>query len=276
MKYELGFLGAGNMAEALARAAIEKGVLHARDIVAADPNPARHEVFAKLGVTWSGANSQVIRDARQVVIAVKPQTLPQVAGDLAAEVTAEHVVVSIMAGISTAKLTAAINGKRADAGLPPLALRLVRVMPNTPLMVGLGMAGVALGPQARRGDEALTLRILGSAGKAVMVEESKIDAITAVSGSGPAYVFYLAEAMHQAAVDLGLGEHADQLVRQTILGAAHLLAQSPDTAAELRRKVTSPGGTTEAAIKHLEGNMTTAVVVNAVKAAEKRSRELGA
>jgi pyrroline-5-carboxylate reductase len=276
MKYELGFLGAGNMAEALARAAIDKGIVRARDIIAADPSPARHEVFAKLGVTWSGSNAQVIRDSRQVVIAVKPQTLPQIAGDLAAEVTPEHVVVSIMAGISTAKLTAAISGGRTAAGLPPVALRLVRVMPNTPLMVGFGMAGVALGAQARRGDEALALKVLGSAGKAVLVDEDKIDAITAVSGSGPAYVFYLAEAMHQAAIDLGLGEHADMLVRQTILGSAQLLAQSANSAAELRRKVTSPGGTTEAAIKHMEGNMTTAVIVNAIKAAEKRSRELGA
>ena len=276
MKYMLGFVGAGNMAVAIARAAVTKGVVSAREIIAADPNPARQAVFAGLGVTWAPDNASVIRAAQQVLIAVKPQTMPKVAADLAAHLTPEHVVISIMAGIGTAKLAAAINAARSSSGLPALPLRLIRVMPNTPLMVGMGMAALALGSQARRDDADLTLKLFGSAGKAIMVEESKIDAVTAVSGSGPAYVFYLAEAMQQAALDLGLGADSDMLVRQTILGAAHLLAQSPDSAAELRRKVTSPAGTTEAAIKHMEGNMTIAVIVNAVKAAEKRSRELGA
>jgi pyrroline-5-carboxylate reductase len=148
-------------------------------------------------------------------------------------------------------------------------------MPNTPLMSGFGMAGVSLSKSAQPGDEALTMKLFSAGGKAIVVDESKLDAITAVSGSGPAYVFYLAEAMEKAARDLGLGEDANLLVRQTILGAANLLVDSNEPPAELRRKVTSPGGTTEAAIKHLDGNKSTDVVINAIKAAEKRSKELG-
>jgi pyrroline-5-carboxylate reductase len=142
-------------------------------------------------------------------------------------------------------------------------------------MVGHGMAGISLGKDARPGDEALTLKLFLAGGEAIMVDESQLDAITAVSGSGPAYVFYLAEAMERAARELGLTDNASLLVRQTIFGAAHLLATSGEPPAELRRKVTSPGGTTEAATKHMDGNKTIDVIVNAMKAAEKRSKELG-
>ncbi len=152
---------------------------------------------------------------------------------------------------------------------------LIRVMPNTPMMVSQGMAGIAVGPGVAASEAELTMKLFAAGGKAVRVEEALIDAITAVSGSGPAYVFYLAEAMQQAATDLGLGEHARLLVGQTLLGAATLLLNSPDSAAELRRKVTSPGGTTEAAIKHLDANQVKQVWSDAVKMAEKRSKELG-
>jgi len=176
----------------------------------------------------------------------------------------QQIVMSIMAGITIERIQSVL-GKPA---------RIVRVMPNTPLMVGCGMAGVAVGPGARPGDDALALRLFGAAGKAVPVPEDLLDAVTAVSGSGPAYLFYLAEAMTEAARALGLEEHADLFVRQTILGSARLLSDSERSARELRRQVTSPGGTTEAAVNHLDGNATTQVVINAIKAAAQRSREL--
>ena len=264
--YKLGFLGAGNMAEAIARAALENGLLKVGDMIAADPVPQRREVFTQLGIAAGEDNVRVIREAAQIMLAVKPQTFAAVGAQLGQVDPAKQVVLSIMAGIPSGKIVA-LSGK---------PLRVVRIMPNTPVMVGAGMAGVALGQHARAGDEALTMRLFGAAGKAVLVSEQAIDAITAVSGSGPAYVFYLAEAMQKAAAELGLGEHADVLVRQTILGAAKLLSESSDTAAELRRKVTSPGGTTEAAIRHMEGQGLGAAVVEAIKAAEIRSRELGA
>lgn len=274
MKYDLGFLGAGNMAEAIARAAIDKGVLGADKMIASDPVDARRDIFSKLGITTTTDNAAVIRDSAQVLIAVKPQMMAQAAADLAAHGKPEQIIVSIMAGVTSVKLAATMaQVSSLKSQVPP---RIVRVMPNTPLMVGFGMAGIALGADARPGDEALAVKLFGAGGKAILVDEAKIDAITAISGSGPAYIFYLAEAMERAARELGLGDDSPLLVRQTILGAAHLLSVSSDPPAELRRKVTSPGGTTEAAIKHLDGNKTTEVFVNAMKAAEKRSKELGA
>jgi pyrroline-5-carboxylate reductase len=266
MQYELGFLGAGNMAEAIARAAIDRSVLRPVQMIAADPSDERRAVFDKLGVTVTADNAQAIRAARQVLVAVKPQVMAKAAADLAAHGSAEQVIISIMAGVTSDKLARTI-GKDC---------RIVRVMPNTPLMVGRGMAGVALGEHARSGDEALTLQLFSAAGEAIVVEEKLIDGITAVSGSGPAYVFYLAEAMERAARELGLGDHSPLLVRQTILGAAELLAKLGEPPVELRRKVTSPGGTTEAAIQHMDGRGVAAAVGEAIRAAERRSQELGA
>lgn len=270
MRYELGFLGAGNMAEAIVRGAIGQGILAPGQMIASDVSEARRELFASLGVAVTTDNATVVSQSRQIMLAVKPQTLPQIA-PLLEQVTDDQIVITIMAGIGTAKLTGLM---RPRGGNPP---RLIRVMPNTPLMVGLGMSGIALGAGAKPGDEALTLRLFGcDKNKAIVVPEAKIDAITAVSGSGPAYIYYLAEAMEKAARELGLGDEARLLVSQTIVGAARLLVESPDTAAELRRKVTSPGGTTEAALRHMDGNKSIDVVVNAIKAAQKRSVELGA
>lgn len=274
MKYELGFLGAGNMAEAIVKAVTSTGLLKAGQLIASDPSDARRAVFAGLGVTCVADNESVIKQSKQVLVAVKPQVMLQAAADLGKFGAVDQIIISIMAGVSSAKLASAVAAGRAGGNANQV--RVIRVMPNTPLQVGFGMAGIALGTGAKPGDEALTLKLFTAGGKAVVVPESAIDAITAVSGSGPAYVFYLAEAMEAAAAQLGLGEHGRLLVAQTILGSAQLLAASTDTPAELRRKVTSPGGTTEAAIKHMDGNKSIDVIVNAIKAAERRSKELGA
>ena len=154
--------------------------------------------------------------------------------------------------------------------------KVLRIMPNTPLLVGQGMSAIALGRHAHMGDEVLAMGIFQSAGEAVLLGEELLDAVTAVSGSGPAYLFYLAEAMAEAARDLGLkGKLPEVLTRQTLLGAAQLLCDSDASAAELRRRVTSPGGTTEAAITHMDKSKMKAVVGNAIRKAEQRSRELG-
>lgn len=264
-RYALGFVGAGNMAEAIARGAIGKGVLKPGEMVASDPSAARKQVFAGMGVQVVDRNAEVIALSGQVLLAIKPQVLPELAGELAEHGRDGQVLISIMAGIGTGKLCEAI-------GKP---VRAVRVMPNTPMMVGLGMSGLAVGEHAQAGDEALAMKLFGAAGEVVRVEEQLMDAVTAVSGSGPAYVYYLAEAMEKAAGELGLGEHARLFVSQTLLGAAKMLAESPDTVAELRRKVTSPGGTTAAAIGHMESHKLIDIVADAVKAAEARGRELG-
>ncbi|MEE9404037.1 MAG: pyrroline-5-carboxylate reductase [Algisphaera sp.] len=266
MKYQLGLIGAGNMAEAIARGAIDRGVLPKGSICAADPSPERRALFESFGVVPIDNNAQVVAQSQSIMLAIKPQILGKLAGDFEKLDRENQTVISIMAGLGSVKIEAVLGGPA----------RVVRVMPNTPLMVGHGMAGVALGVHAKPGDDALAMELFGACGEAVRVAESDLDAVTAVSGSGPAYLFYLAQAMEQAAVDLGLSKHARQLVAQTLLGSAELLAQSPDDAATLRDKVTSPGGTTAAAIAHFDAQGVAKSIVGALTAARDRSVELGA
>lgn len=263
----LGFIGSGNMAEAIARAAVDQGVLTPGDMIAADLSEARRDVFADMGVEVTDDAATVLAACEQVMIAIKPQHAQELCDVLSGQVSDDQIVISIMAGISTAKLAQMLGG----------SVRVIRVMPNTPLIVGLGMAGVCRGDDAFEGDESLSMKLFGSGmSEAVLVDEPKIDAITAVSGSGPAYLFYLAEAMEEAAASLGLGEAGERLVTQTLLGAATLLLQSPDPASELRRKVTSPGGTTQAAIEHMESQNVRSAIAEAVRKAQAKSLELGA
>lgn len=266
MRYELGFLGGGNMAEAIVRAAVERSIVPATKIVVSDPVAERLALFKAMGVHAVSDNGLVIHESAQVVLAVKPQTLPKLAEELRGLDAERQVVISIMAGVTSAKIEAAVGGPT----------RIVRVMPNTPLLVGLGMSAVAVGKNAKSGDETLTMRLFAAAGEAVRVEEKALDAVTAVSGSGPAYVFYLAEAMIAAGESLGLSpEHAALLSKQTILGAAKLLCESKETAQDLRRKVTSPGGTTQAALEHMESQRVKQHVIDAIRKAAERSAELG-
>ncbi len=270
MTHALGIIGAGNMAEAIVRGAIDRGELTAKQLIAADPAESRRAVFERLGVRTTEDNAAVVAEAQRILLAVKPQSLDQIAPTLQKIDAAAAPVISIMAGISTARLARAMA---ADAD----RARLVRVMPNTPLLVGLGMAGIAGGPGARPEDLAFTERLFRSAGRVVRVDESQMDAITAVSGSGPAYLYYLAEAMVEAAGRLGLdAEQSGLLVEQTLLGAATLLREADEPPAELRRRVSSPGGTTEAAINQLEGDRVREHLVAAIERAAQRSAELGA
>ncbi|QDU71646.1 pyrroline-5-carboxylate reductase [Mucisphaera calidilacus] len=263
--YRLGLIGAGNMAEAIARSAVEAGVLEAGQIVASDPSAERLSVFEAMGVAVTQENRRVVGESEQVMLAIKPQVLEAIAGDLSG-LSSDQVLISIMAGLGTAKIAAVI-------GKP---VRVVRVMPNTPVMVGKGMAGVCVGADTQAGDEDLAVRLFESGGEVVRVDESLMDAVTAVSGSGPAYLFYLAEAMIEAAGAVGIDADAERLVRQTIYGSAELLVRSDESAGELRRRVTSPGGTTAAAIERLEASEVRAAVVRAIQAARDRGRELGA
>lgn len=266
MKYKLGFIGAGNMAEAVAKAAINQGLVEPAKIIASDTNESRRKLFADLGITVTEDTSEVIAESKQVMLAIKPQIFPEIGTMLGKIDPQRQIVISIMAGITTAKIAQL-------AGQP---MRIIRVMPNTPMMVGQGMAGVSMGECCQPGDDEFAMKLFGAAGKAVSVSESDIDAITAISGSGPAYIFYLAEAMQEAAQKMGLGEEDSAiLAQQTILGAALLLGQSEDSAGELRRKVTSPGGTTEAALNHMEANNVRENITNGILKAQAKSIELG-
>lgn len=265
MKYKIGFIGAGNMAEAVANAAINQGLVEPSKIIASDTNASRRKLFADLGIIVTEDTAQVITESKQVMLAIKPQIFPEIAPMLGKIDTQRQIVISIMAGITTAKITEL-------AGQP---MRIIRVMPNTPMMVGQGMAGVSMGECCQPGDDEFAMQLFGAAGQAVSVSESDIDAITAISGSGPAYIFYLAEAMQEAAQKMGLGEEGAVLAQQTILGAALLLGQSEDSAGELRRKVTSPGGTTEAALTHMEQNNVRQNITDGILKAQAKSIELG-
>lgn len=264
-EHQVGFIGGGNMAEAIIRAAISAEILPPAQIFVFDPNAARCAMFEKLGAAIAKSNHEVVSRAQQVVLAIKPQKFEALTADLCDLDADQQIVISIMAGVSSQRIEQV-------AGKP---LRIVRVMPNTPILVGAGMSAAALCGCAKPGDDELTMRLFGAGGEVIRTSEEALHAVTAVSGSGPAYVFYLAEAMQRAADDLGLGEHADLLVRRTILGAATLLSRSSDSAVELRRKVSSPGGTTEAAIAHMNQQQLADIIKQAMHAAEKRSRELG-
>jgi len=261
------FMGAGNMTEALVRGLLAAGLATAKDLVVTDIAPARLEHFrARYGVAGSSDNAAAARAADVIVLAVKPQQLADVCRALAGALERDPLVISIAAGILTARIEEALGG----------AARVVRAMPNTPALVGAGITAIAPGRRATAADLNLAERLLGAAGAVVRVGEEDLDAVTAVSGSGPAYVFYLAEAMREAASQLGLSlDVADALVRRTILGAGRLLeAEAGTLPEELRRRVTSKGGTTEAAVSELEARKVREAFVAAVIAAAARARAL--
>lgn len=264
MRYKLGFIGCGNMAQAIAGGAIRKSVLAPRDIIASDPSEANRAVFAEWGSEATPDNSDVITQAEQVLLAVKPQVFPVVAEQFA-DGPGGQVLISIMAGIPSKNIADAI-------GRP---CRIIRVMPNTPALVGDGMAGIALGQGAETADGELAKKLFAAVGEVVELDEPMIDAINAISGSGPAYLFYLAEAMERAAAELGLGDRARQIVAQTLMGSGRLLAESGEDPAELRRKVTSPGGTTLAASTHMDEKQVQPAIVEAIHKAFERAKELG-
>jgi pyrroline-5-carboxylate reductase len=267
--YELGIIGAGNMAEAIARGVTAKRLLRADEIIAADVSPQRRELFEKqLGIRAVEHNADVARQSRAVLLSVKPQQMAEALAALAPAMSDQTLVISIAAGISTSFIE-----KHLGAGKK---WRVARVMPNTPMLVGEGMSGIARGANASDEDLATVRRMFESAGDVVEVTEDKMNAVTALSGSGPAYFFLLVEQMIAAGVDMGLSAaQARQMAAKTALGAAKMLATSPDAPEELRRKVTSPGGTTHAAITHMQAQNVPQAIVDAIKAAERRGRELG-
>jgi pyrroline-5-carboxylate reductase len=263
---QLGVIGAGNMAEALVRGVLSAGVLEAGDIVAADPDEGRRRLFAdELGVEATADNT-VPAGCPRVLLAVKPQVMGDVLDGFTDAVRADATVISIAAGVPTSL----IDGKLGGRG------RIVRVMPNTPMLAGAGVSALAAGPRATDDDLAWTRRLLAASGETVTVEENLMDAVTAVSGSGPAYFFYLIEAMVAAGVAEGLAsDTAALLAARTCAGAAKLLEATGESPEALRARVTSPGGTTQRAVETLDAAGVKDALITAVRAAAQRSRELG-
>jgi pyrroline-5-carboxylate reductase len=266
MIYELGILGAGNMAEAIVRGVVNAGRIAHNCIIAADVSPQRRELFeTQLNVKAIDDNRAVAAQSRILLLSVKPQMCKAVLEGIADAVHPDATIISIMAGISSHYIDAALGGNR----------RVVRTMPNTPMLVGEGMAAISAGQHATAEDLSKARQLFESAASVIEVQEDQIDAVTAVSGSGPAYFFFLVEQMVAAGVKLGLSpEQAHLLASKTAMGAAKMLVDSSDSPTELRRKVTSPGGTTQAAITTMEQMQLPAIVLQAMQACADRSREL--
>jgi pyrroline-5-carboxylate reductase len=266
--YELAIIGAGNMAEAIARGLVRGNVFTPDQMIAADVAPERRELFSKqLSIKAVESPAQAVSAAPRVLLSVKPQTMKQVLADMQPVIPADALVISIAAGISSRFI---------EQGLAPKPCRVIRTMPNTPMLVGEGMVAIAPGSRATKQDIEEARRLFSPAATVIDVTEDKLDAVTALSGSGPAYFFFLVEQMTRAGIEMGLTEQeASTLASRTALGAAKMLTGSTDSPQELRRKVTSPKGTTHAAITHMEEHNLPAIIVEALKAAQRRSRELG-
>jgi pyrroline-5-carboxylate reductase len=259
-------LGAGKAGEALIAGLLSSGWAKPEEIVAT----ARHEervaeLKERYGIETTLSNADAVKDASIVVIAVKPQDIEGLLRDIGDAVASGQTVLSIAAAIPTSLIERHLGD----------AVPVVRAMPNTPVTVHEGMAGVAAGAHAGEEQLALAEEVLGSVGRSVRVDEDHMDAVTAVSGSGPAYFALLAESMIEAGILLGLSrEVATDLVVQTMLGTAKLLRDEKMHPVELREMVTSPGGTTISAIRELEQAGVRAAFLNAIQAAMNRSREL--
>jgi pyrroline-5-carboxylate reductase len=259
------FIGGGNMATAMINglAALPR----APRITVSEPDPGKRAAFTARGLTATADNCQAAASARIVCLAIKPQMAAQVVPELGAAWASDKLLVSILAGMPTTKLTAWL----------PAGARVVRAMPNTPLAIGQGMVGLCRGRDATDDDLALAQALFAPCAQVLRVsDEARMDAVTAVSGSGPAYFFRFAEALVDAAISLGFTrDEAVLLVGQTGAGSWRYLMDSGFDAKRLREQVTSPGGTTAAALQVLEQAGFGGLIARALAAAEQRGRELG-
>jgi pyrroline-5-carboxylate reductase len=260
------FLGGGNMANALIGGLLKQGFAPA-DIAVVELNAAnRDKLTQTYGVSCYAGPEAAAWASDVIVLAVKPQQMKDAVAPLSPHLS-RQVVVSIAAGLRLDSLSRWLGGYR----------KLVRCMPNTPALIGAGITGLYALPEVDAGERAAAERVLQAVGSTVWIDdEVRMDAVTAVSGSGPAYVFLFIEALQQAAADLGFdAEQARRLSIETVLGAAKLAAQSDEPAAILRERVTSKGGTTEAALKIMAERTVKEGIVAGVLAADARGRELG-
>jgi pyrroline-5-carboxylate reductase len=266
-RFRVGFVGSGNMAEAICRSMINDAFYKPIQIAAYDASEERRKYFHdKFGVYVCKSNVELVDNSEHILLAVKPQVMPKVLEEIKPAIGPGQKIISIAAGISTKYIETSL-----DRSVP-----VVRVMPNTPLMVGAGTIALAAGQYAGQDDLNFARTLFAASGVVITLEERLIDAVTAISGSGPAYFFYFIEAMVQAGIEMGLTpEHARILACNTALGSAKMVTTLSDSPAELRRKVTSPAGTTEAAIKVMDQTGMKQHFIDAMNAAAARSRELG-
>lgn len=267
MPVRLGMIGGGVMGEALLSRLLSQGVYSSEEVLLGEPSPERREVLSEqYAIQTTGCNQDVIEASRVLVLAIKPQIFRLVAKDFAeARCDPPPLVLSILAGVSLAELEDAVPG-----------WPVVRAMPNTPATVGAGMTAITLGSRASKAHAELAHEIFAAVGQVVQVPEGMMDAVTGLSGSGPGYVSVVIEALADGGVAAGLPRAiANQLAVQTVLGTAELVQQTGMHPAELKDRVTSPGGTTIAGIACLEELGLRSALIEAVRTASSRSRELG-
>ena len=262
---KLGVIGCGKMGRALVGGIVGAGICKASDVIVYDTHAAAATAMAEeLGVTLAETNAAVVSASEVVLLCVKPQGFIEMLGDLGE--SRDKLLISIAAGIRLAAIESGCGSHH----------RVTRVMPNTPALIGRGASAFALGTSATEADAALTESLLAAVGFVCRVKEDDLDAVTAVSGSGPAYFFFMLEALIAAGIEQGLTpEMARDLAVHTAAGAAELVLATGESPATLRENVTSPKGTTYAALESFRSNHFASIVSQAVTAAADRSRELG-
>ncbi|KAL9232666.1 hypothetical protein vseg_007748 [Gypsophila vaccaria] len=262
--FKLGFIGAGKMAESIARGVVNSGVLPPSRISTAHLGQPRRDAFRSFGVTVFDNNFDVVIDSDIVVLSVKPQVVKDVVLKLKPHLSKNQLLVSVVAGTKLIDLQEWAGHSR-----------FIRVMPNTPAAVGMAASVISLGGTATEEDGNLIEKLFGAIGKVWRADEKLFDAITGLSGSGPAYIFLAIEAMADGGVAAGLPrELAKGLAAQTVLGAASMAVNSGKHPGQLKDDVASPGGTTIAGIHELEKGGFRGTIMNAIVAAAKRGREL--
>jgi len=269
---QIAILGTGSMGKAILSGMLAAGTSPAnvrvttKSKASADAISSNHGVQATALESDSAANSLSAKDADLVILAVKPNMILETLSEVAAFLKPDCLVVSVAAGITTAAMEEQLSGNTA----------VVRAMPNTPSVVGLGVTGISKGSNVSAKQLDLAVELFSSVGKVLVVDESKIDALSTISGSGPAYVFYFAEKLITAAKSLGFSEQeASLMVKETFLGSATLLATSSSSPEELRQQVTSPNGTTMQATGRFDAADLERVFIEATEAALARAKELG-
>ncbi|HEX3890686.1 MAG TPA: pyrroline-5-carboxylate reductase, partial [Verrucomicrobiae bacterium] len=256
-KLNIGFLGAGKMATALAKGFVRAEIVFPREIIAGDLYGVARNIFAKeIGAKTTASNSDVLKFANVLILATKPDQVPAALAEISSAFTKNHLLISIAAGVTISKL---------ENNLPANA-RVIRVMPNTPALVGEAASAFALGKNATVADGELAKKLLSAVGIAFQVKENLLDAVTGLSGSGPAYVYQFIEALSDGGVAAGLSRDiATELAAQTVLGAAKMVLETGQHPGALKDQVTSPGGTTIEGLHALEKGKLRATVMSAVR-----------
>ena len=261
---KIGFIGGGNMAEAIISGLIKKKIVSSQSIIVSDKMMDKLKSLEQKYNILTTTNNRDIKNRDIIILAVKPQNFKDIVADIK-EIPENSLIISILAGVRINKIKDSFTNN----------VKVIRVMPNTPALAGQGMAGISAGENCTADDIRTAEFIFSQMGLAQVFDETEIDLVTAVSGSGPAYVFYFIESMVESAVKLGMDrEQALVLVTQTFKGAVSLLELTGEDPAELRKKVTSKGGTTERAVLTMDNNNLKQIIYDAVKAAQERSKEL--